>query len=200
MLKEEFLSKLEKRLLGIPKEDLERTLDYYNEIISDKVEDGMSEEEAINSLGTFDEVVKNTLKDIPFKKLVKEKLQSNRKLKTWEIVLISATAIIWLPIAISLAAAFLSLYVGLWSGVIALGAGAVSCAATSLIVIVGIIDLVTANVGSGLVLIGVGVASLGIAILLGILTIELSKIMVMVCKKIVLKIKSWFIRGEKNEL
>ena len=47
MLKEEFLSKLEKRLLGIPKEDLERTLDYYNEIISDKVEDGMSEEEAI---------------------------------------------------------------------------------------------------------------------------------------------------------
>ena len=47
MLKEEFLSKLEKRLLGIPKEDLERTLDYYNEIISDKVEDGMSEEEAL---------------------------------------------------------------------------------------------------------------------------------------------------------
>ena len=87
MLKSEFLKQLENRLLGIPKEDLNRTIDYYNEIISDKQEDGMSEEEAINSLGSIDEIVKDILNEIPIKKLVKEKLQLNRKLKTWEIVL-----------------------------------------------------------------------------------------------------------------
>lgn len=200
MLRDEFLSILAERLSGIPGEDLERTLEYYNEIISDKLEDGMTEVAAINSLGTFDEIVNNTLKEIPFKKLVKEKLHLNRKLKTWEIVLLSSTSIIWIPILIVMLAVALVLYVCLWSGVITLASGAVSCGATSLIIILGVIDLFTANFGSGLVLIGMGMTSLGTAILLGLLTFKLVKIMIIVCKKLVLKIKSLFIRGEKNEV
>lgn len=199
MLKSEFLKQLENRLVGIPKEDLNRTIDYYNEIISDKQEDGMSEEEAINSLGSIDEIVKNILNEIPIKKLVKEKLQLNRKLKTWEIVLLSATSIIWVPIAIVMFAVILVLYVCLWSGVISLGAASISCLASSFIAIIGSIDFVTGNVCNGLFLIGTGIASLGIGVLLGILTFKFAKIMVIVCKKIILKIKSLFIRGEKNE-
>ena len=199
MLKSEFLKQLENRLVGIPKEDLNRTIDYYNEIISDKQEDGMSEEEAINSLGSIDEIVKDILNEIPIKKLVKEKLQLNRKLKTWEIVLLSATSIIWVPIAIVMFAVILVLYVCLWSGVISLGAAAFSCLASSFIAIIGSIDFVTGNVCNGLFLIGTGIASLGIGVLLGILTFKFAKIMVIVCKKIILKIKSLFIRGEKNE-
>lgn len=199
MLKSEFLKQLENRLVGIPKEDLNRTIDYYNEIISDKQEDGMSEEEAINSLGSIDEIVKDILNEIPIKKLVKEKLQLNRKLKTWEIVLLSATSIIWVPIAIVMFAVILVLYVCLWSGVISLGAAAISCLASSFIAIIGSIDFITGNVCNGLFLIGTGIASLGIGVLLGILTFKFAKIMVIVCKKIILKIKSLFIRGEKNE-
>lgn len=199
MLKSEFLKQLENRLVGIPKEDLNRTIDYYNEIISDKQEDGMSEEEAIDSLGSIDEIVKDILNEIPIKKLVKEKLQLNRKLKTWEIVLLSATSIIWVPIAIVMFAVILVLYVCLWSGVISLGAASISCLASSFIAIIGSIDFVTGNVCNGLFLIGTGIASLGIGVLLGILTFKFAKIMVIVCKKIILKIKSLFIRGEKNE-
>ena len=199
MLKIEFLKQLENRLVGIPKEDLNRTIDYYNEIISDKQEDGMSEEEAINSLGSIDEIVKDILNEIPIKKLVKEKLQLNRKLKTWEIVLLSATSIIWVPIAIVMFAVILVLYVCLWSGVISLGAVAISCLSSSFIAIIGSIDFVTGNVCNGLFLIGIGIASLGVGVLLGILTFKFAKIMVIVCKKIILKIKSLFIRGEKNE-
>lgn len=199
MLKSEFLKQLENRLVGIPKEDLNRTIDYYNEIISDKQEDGMSEEEAINSLGSIDEIVKDILNEIPIKKLVKEKLQLNRKLKTWEIVLLSATSIIWVPIAIVMFAVILVLYVCLWSGVISLGAAAISCLASSFIAIIGSIDFIAGNVCNGLFLIGTGIAALGIGVLLGILTFKFAKIMVIVCKKIILKIKSLFIRGEKNE-
>lgn len=199
MLKSEFLKQLENRLVGIPKEDLNRTIDYYNEIISDKQEDGMSEEEAINSLGSIDEIVKDILNEIPIKKLVKEKLQLNRKLKTWEIVLLSTTSIIWVPIAIVMFAVILVLYVCLWSGVISLGAAAISCLASSFIAIIGSIDFVTGNVCNGLFLIGTGITSFGIGVLLGILTFKFAKIMVIVCKKIILKIKSLFIRGEKNE-
>ena len=197
MHRQEFINILKEKLSGIPQTDLEKTLDYYSEIISEKLDEGMNEEEAINSLGTIDEIVKNILSEIPLKKLVKEKFNLNRKLKTWEIILLSSTAIIWVPILISLTAIVIAVYISLWSGVIALGASAISCAATSLIMFLGIIDIFTANFGSGLVLIGVGMAALGLAILLGLLTFELSKVMIKVCKKFVLKIKSLFIRGEK---
>ena len=200
MLREEFIKLLEQRLAGIPKADLDRTLEYYNEIISDKLDDGLEEKEAIDSLGSIDEMVNNTLKDIPMNKLAKEKLNLNRKLKTWEIVLLSATSIIWVPILIALMVVVVAIYIGLWSGVIGLASGTVSCAATSLIIIPGLVDVITGNFGSGIVIIGIGMASLGMSILLGILTFELAKIMVIVCKKIVLKIKSLFIRGEKNEI
>ena len=97
MNKKEFISILEKRLNGIPKQDIDNTIEYYNEIIMDKQDDGLSEEEAINSLGTIDEIINLTLSEISMPKLVKEKLNLNRKLKTWEIVLLSASSIIWVP-------------------------------------------------------------------------------------------------------
>ena len=196
----EFIKLLEKRLFGIPKKDIKKTLDYYNEIISDKIEDGISEEEAIKSLGSVDEIVNLTLSEISFPKLVKEKFNLNRKLKTWEIVLLAATFYIWIPLLIVGIALVLVAYICLWSGVIALAAGAISCAATSLTVILGLIDIVTGNVGSGFFLMGIGVASTGVAIILGMLTFRLAKLMVIVCKKLILKIKSLFIkRGDLDE-
>ena len=41
--KEQFLAALGARLSGMPKADLERTLQYYREMIDDRVEDGMTE-------------------------------------------------------------------------------------------------------------------------------------------------------------
>ena len=189
MNREEFITLLEKRLTGIPQDDIKKTVDYYNEIIFDQTEDGLSEEEVVNNLGSIDDIVKLTLSEVSFPKLMKEKLNLNRKLKTWEIVLISSTAIIWFPILIALLAVVLSLYVSLWSGVIALGASSISSLAMSLLIVFGFIDIVTMNVSSGIFLIGIGILGLGLGILLGILTCRLAKIMVIVCKKIVIKCK-----------
>lgn len=194
MNREEFITLLEKRLTGIPQDDIKKTVDYYNEIIFDQTEDGLSEEEVVNNLGSIDDIVKLTLSEVSFPKLMKEKLNLNRKLKTWEIVLISSTAIIWFPILIALLAVVLSLYVSLWSGVIALGASSISSLAMSLLIVFGFIDIVTMNVSSGIFLIGIGILGLGLGILLGILTCRLAKIMVIVCKKIVIKCKFIFVR------
>ena len=42
MNKQEFLDALQGGLSGLPKEDLQRILDFYSEIIDDCVEDGLS--------------------------------------------------------------------------------------------------------------------------------------------------------------
>lgn len=197
MNKKEFISILEKRLNGIPKQDIVNTIEYYNEIIMDKQDDGLSEEEAINSLGTIDEIINLTLSEVSMPKLVKEKLNLNRKLKTWEIVLLSATSIIWVPLLIVLLAVIFVVYVCIWSGVIALGSVSISCFATSLVGIFGLLDVLTLNVSSGLFSIGIGMVALGCGLLLGLLTIKLAKIMIVVCKKMLLKVKSLFVkRGE----
>lgn len=51
MTKEEFLTALRGYLAGMPQADLERTLQYYREMIDDRIEDGMSEEQAVADVG-----------------------------------------------------------------------------------------------------------------------------------------------------
>ena len=200
MDKNTFFETLKVRLAGIPEKELQQAIDYYDEIISDKVEDGVSEQEAIESLGSIDEIVRSTLSDIPIKKLVKEKFGLKRKLRTWEIVLLSLTSIIWVPLLIVLMAVVLVLYVCLWSGVISVGAVSISSLAASLICALGVVDVVSGNLASGIVLAGFSMIFAGVAILTAIATFKFGKLMVIVCKKIILWIKSLFIkRGENYE-
>ena len=49
--KAEFLAELERKLEGLPAEDLQRAKDYYTEMIDDRVEEGMSEKDAEEAAG-----------------------------------------------------------------------------------------------------------------------------------------------------
>ena len=51
MRKDEFLLTLQNALAGMPRADLERTVQYYREMIEDRVEEGMSEEAAVADVG-----------------------------------------------------------------------------------------------------------------------------------------------------
>ena len=50
MTKQLFLNELSAALHGLPREERYRTLSYYDELIDDRMEDGQSEEEAVESL------------------------------------------------------------------------------------------------------------------------------------------------------
>lgn len=51
MNKSEFINKLKNNLSGLPHEDIEKFGEYYSEMIDDRTEEGMSEEQAVNALG-----------------------------------------------------------------------------------------------------------------------------------------------------
>ena len=51
MTKNEFLLTLQNALSGMPRADLERTVQYYREMIEDRMEEGMSEETAVADVG-----------------------------------------------------------------------------------------------------------------------------------------------------
>lgn len=52
-----FISELRKGLRGVKDEEVERLVSYYNENILDRMEDGMSEEEAVESLGDLETII-----------------------------------------------------------------------------------------------------------------------------------------------
>ena len=56
MNKTEFLVRLQQGLTGLPQEDIDERLNFYNEMISDRMEDGLGEEEAVACVGDRNDV------------------------------------------------------------------------------------------------------------------------------------------------
>jgi len=125
MNKQQFLAAIEKKLEGMQDEDLRSSLDYYEEMLNDRIDDGMTEEEAVKDMGSVDEITAQILEDQPLALVIrdniKEKIKPSRSLRAWEIVLIVLGSPLWISllaagfaIAVALAAAALSLYVVMW--------------------------------------------------------------------------------------
>ena len=87
MSKTEFIEQLRSALNGLSEEDLKKSVDYYEEMIDDRIEDGIPEEEAVSGLGSIEEIKNKILKEIPIANIVKEKIKPKRKLGGLEIAL-----------------------------------------------------------------------------------------------------------------
>lgn len=106
----EFFAELRSALSGLPEADVQERIDFYAEMIDDRIEDGLTEAEAVASIGTPDEVASEILSEIPLTRLVKEKLTPNRSLKVWEIVLLILGCPVWLPMLLASSPALFRLH------------------------------------------------------------------------------------------
>ena len=122
MRKDEFLKELKDQLHGLPPQDIEERLSFYGEMIDDRMEDGLTEEDAVGQIGTVDEVIAQIIAETPFIKIAKQKIKPKRKMRTWEIVLLACGSPIWLSLLIAAFAVILSLYATLWSIIVSLWA------------------------------------------------------------------------------
>lgn len=155
MRKQDFLARLREGLSGLPREDREEQLAFYQEIIEDRMEEGLSEEEAVDGLGSVEVVVSQIISEVPLKKLVKERFSQKTTVNVWMVVLLVLGFPLWFPLLIAAAAVVFSLYVSLWAVIISLWAvfGSVAaCAAAFLLV--GLCIAVIGPLPAGLGLIG----------------------------------------------
>ena len=177
MNKQEFIEELRAKLSKIPNIDIEEHLRFYEEMISDRMEDGLSEEEAIRGIGSIDEIYLQISQDAPKSHLsldkTKQKAESHRRKK---IIILSSTAIIWAPIlialaasalaiAVSIVAAVISLFVTLWALVASVwaifAAFALSAPAA---VLIAILNVFSGNILPGIAFLGVAMVVAGLAI------------------------------------
>ena len=128
MNKSDFLSSLSEKLSTLPQNELQKSLDYYSEIIEDRIEEGMSEDEAVAALGDMNIIAKNILLETPLPTLIKAKIKPRHTLKFWEIILIILGFPVWFPLIIAFFAIVFSLYIAVWSVIISLWAAVLSIA------------------------------------------------------------------------
>lgn len=118
MTKQEFLSELERALGKLPHTEVEQALAFYDEAISDRMEDGLSEAEAVAGLGSIEEIAAQIAAETP--PIPRAIARANTGSRTLNIVLLAALSPIWVPVALALAAAALAVYVAIWAVIAAL--------------------------------------------------------------------------------
>ena len=201
MSKQEFLADLKAKLSGLPKQEVEERLVFYSEMIDDRIEEGQTEQAAVLGVGPVNEIAAQIIADIPFSKIAKERMKPNRRIGTWEIVLLVLGSPIWFSLAIAAFAVILSLYAVLWSVIVSLWSVFASLAASSVAgVIAGIIFAVMENALSGIFTIGAGLICAGLAIFLFFACKTATKGIILVTKKLPWVLKNALLkRGTHNE-
>lgn len=191
MTKQEFIDALRHKMAGLPKDDIEDRVAFYTEMIDDRVEDGLSEEQAVAEIGSVDDIVAKQIEDTPITKIVREKVKPKRKLKTREIILIIASSPLWLILLIALGGVifagivtFFSVVIAAWAGEISLIIGSIS----SLVVTAGNASL--GQVGHAIAYFGITLIYIGLAMFLFIGAVRLTQFMYGLGRKVGLKIKT----------
>jgi len=200
MNRQEFLEQLRKGLAGLPQEDIEERLNFYNEMIDDRMEDGLTEEEAVSQIGQVDDIIAQIVSETPLPVLVKEKVRPKRRLRAWEVVFLILGSPIWLSLLIVFFAVILVIYIVLWVVLIVLWAVEAAIWACALFgVVYGIFMLISGNAATGLMLVGAGCICAGLSVFMFFLCKAASKGIIILTKKIALCIKYMFVGRRRSK-
>lgn len=199
MTKQEFLAALQDGLRGLPQSDIDERVSFYAEMIDDRVEDGLSEEEAVAAIGSAEAIAAQIIADTPIAKLVKHKI-APRRLSTFEVVLIAFGFPIWFSLLIAAVAVAFSLYVTLWAVIVSLWSMFVALVGSAFGCLVGgILFLCMGKTFSGLATIAAALVCVGLSIFAFYGCKAASKGVVLLTKKMGLAIKKACLRKGETQ-
>lgn len=198
MDKQTFLAQLRNGLSGLPQDEIEERLTFYNDMIDDRIEDGILEADAVEEFGPVNDLVAQIIEDIPLSKLVREKIRPKRKMKAWETVLLILGSPLWLPLLLACTAVILAIYVCLWAVIASLWAVFVAVAACAIAGVAGGILMVIRGEGlNALAWVGAGLVCAGLSVLLFYGCKAATKGILQLTKKLACGIKHCFVRKEE---
>lgn len=129
----EFINELGAALSALPPDEVQKALSYYVESIDDRMEDGMSEEEAIASLGAIPELAENILAQQeqeplhppvapePTVEFIISEPETpvippaKKRIPAWAIVLLILGSPVWLSLGLGAVIVALALYITAWA-------------------------------------------------------------------------------------
>ena len=209
MNKQQFIDALTSRLAYLPLEETEKFIDFYLEAIDDRVEDGMSEEEAVAAMGDIDSVVHAIEAEIPLSTIVKQRVKSSRERarseraggghSAWWIVLAVIGSPVWLTVACVLAAMVIAVFAVVLAVIAAVFAVLVALGASAAVMLVySVTRLFVAGLFPALLCLGIAMIMAGLTTALLWPCVMLAKIMLKLPPRFWRWLKGLFI-GRGNE-
>lgn len=110
MTKKQFLKELKKKLNKLSYKEQKESLTFYSEMIEDRIEEGLTEEQAVNEIGSIEEIVKQINEE---NLLTKKK--EKKTLTTWEKTLLIIGSPLWFPLLLLFFAILFTIYAVIWS-------------------------------------------------------------------------------------
>ena len=162
MNKAEFLSALRRRLYSLPPEEAERFIAYYSEMIDDRMEDGMTEEQAVASLEDLETIAAKILSESSARQT--QPVAPRRKWGAGTILLLVLGSPVWLPLCVVFFVLLFVAYLMIWVAIILLYVVLLS------LVVGGVVFVFTSPVyfaislPNGLFLLGCGLISLALCL------------------------------------
>ncbi len=198
MNKSEFLNELSERLSTLPESEAEKTINYYSEMIDDRIEDGETEQAAVKAIGSIDDAVRNAMSQVPLTGLVKQSVKRNLSLNIPVIILLILGSPIWFSLLIALFAIIFALYVTIAAVIISLFAVVAAFTISGIASIIASPFLISVSLYSSAALLSCGLVISGLSIFAFFAAVILTKYIIRFTKFVIIKIKSLFIRKERN--
>ena len=196
MTMDEYLSALASGLSQLPEEERKKQISYYEELFADMKEEGLSEEEIAEKLGSPEKAAEEILKEQPLPALIKSRVRPRRGWTVLNVILLILGAPVWLSIGIALLAVILSVYVVIWAVVAVL-----FCVVLS-ILLAGILGFIlfavnlSAAAAPALLMLGLGLICLGLIVPALWVAVAATKGICKLTGRIARWIRSLFIRKE----
>lgn len=166
MTKREFLDELAAKLKHLPEQEREERVAFCGEMIDDRMEEGLSEAEAVDAIcrdGEFDALAEGAVSAEEAEP--EEAAPSPKKRKGWETVLIIGGMPLWLSLLVAAFSVVVSLYASLWAVIVSLWSVFAALVGSAFGGIVGGIGFAIGGFGlTGLASIGAGLAAAGLSV------------------------------------
>ena len=164
MTKREFLDELAAKLKHLPAQEREERVAFCGEMIDDRMEEGLSEAEAVDAICRDEGFDARAEEAVP-EEAVPEDAPSPKKRKGWETVLIICGMPLWLSLLVAAFSVVVSLYASLWAVIVSLWSVFAALVGSAFGGIVGGIGFAIGGFGlTGLALIGAGLAAAGLSV------------------------------------
>lgn len=112
MNKQEYINRLNELLACLPADHRLESISFYEEMIDDRMEDGMTEEQAVAALDAPGIAAEKILDDLPAVPRVVVKTRRKSRALLWGAAIIGSP--LWVALALAFAATVLGIYLCIW--------------------------------------------------------------------------------------
>lgn len=192
MSKSTFIENLNILLKSINEDERNKFISYYEEIFDDYMENGFTEEEVINKIGSPESIANSILEEQDSLNIKVPSFNS----KILNTVLLILGFPLWGSLLLTVALIILSIYIIIFCVPFTTGVMSVSFFGAGLFGVIASLFLMFDSLALGIVQLGVCISLIGASILLGIITLYVSKKVMSITSKLTLKIVKSFKRKE----